>query len=116
MPLPFVIPPPFGYNSTIPHFAEVLMSQTLCQFHVDSEDRAHAFAVIESYGMSPSEVFRLFLKQISQTKEIPLALDNITKESPNPHSDIVDFVKTLPPAGYSETGLTIQKRMRDEWV
>lgn len=97
------------------------MSQAICQFQVDSVEKANAFAIIESYGMTPSEVFRLFLKQINQTKTIPLSLGNTpTTTSPSQsdpcQSDIVDFVMTLPPAQYSETGLAIQHRVRDEWL
>lgn len=97
------------------------MSQAMCQFQVDSVEKANAFAVIESYGMTPSEVFQLFLRQINQTKKIPLSLENTPSKnsnSQNDHSqsDIVDFVMTLPSAQYTETGLAIQQCVRDEWL
>ncbi len=42
--------------------------------------KAEAFAVIENYGFTPSQVFNLFLTEIAKTKTIPL---NLSYLNPN---------------------------------
>lgn len=42
---------------------------------IDKELRDEAFAVLESYGLSPSQAFRLFLQQVAGTGTVPLSFD-----------------------------------------
>lgn len=47
---------------------------------IDQELQAEAFAVLEGYGLSPSQAIKLFFKQIARTKIVPLSLDYQAKE------------------------------------
>ena len=42
---------------------------------LEQELRDKAFAVIESFGLSPAQAIRLFLKQTAETNSIPLSFD-----------------------------------------
>ncbi len=42
---------------------------------VDDTLKQQAFGVIERFGMTPSQAFKMFLTQIAQTGTIPLSLD-----------------------------------------
>lgn len=37
--------------------------------------RDEAFSVLDSYGLSPSQAIKLFLKQVAKTKTVPLSFD-----------------------------------------
>lgn len=37
--------------------------------------KKRAFAVLESYDLTPSQAIRLFLNQVANTKTVPLSLD-----------------------------------------
>lgn len=59
------------------------MSLVACQFKIDEMEKANAFSVIESYGLTPSQVLRSFLIEIGQTKAIPLSLNYQKQNTPN---------------------------------
>lgn len=40
---------------------------------IDQELRDQAFAVLDDYGLTPSQAIKLFLKQIATTREVPLS-------------------------------------------
>lgn len=42
---------------------------------LDTELRDQAFPVLESYGLSAALAFKLFLKQVAETKTVPLSFD-----------------------------------------
>lgn len=42
---------------------------------IEKELRDSAFAVLDHYGLSPSQAIKLFLKQISGTGSVPLSFD-----------------------------------------
>ncbi|MDD0824687.1 type II toxin-antitoxin system RelB/DinJ family antitoxin [Mannheimia sp. AT1] len=44
-------------------------------FRTNAEVKNNAFDVIKSYGMTPSQVFNMFLTEIANTKTIPLSLN-----------------------------------------
>lgn len=44
-------------------------------FRVDENLKNRAFAVIESYGLTPAQAFKMFLNQIADTQSIPLSLN-----------------------------------------
>lgn len=44
-------------------------------FRTNTEIKNSAFEVIKSYGMTPSQVFNMFLTEIANTKTIPLSLN-----------------------------------------
>lgn len=45
---------------------------TTLNIRLDDKLKSDAFAVIESYGLTPSQTIRLLLKQIADTGNIPL--------------------------------------------
>lgn len=51
------------------------MSTVNYNIRIDKELRDQAFSVLESYGLPPSQAFKLFLKQIAGTGTIPLSFD-----------------------------------------
>lgn len=44
-------------------------------FRTNSAVKNTAFDVIKGYGMTPSQVFNMFLTEIANTKTIPLSLN-----------------------------------------
>ncbi|HGO5823387.1 TPA: type II toxin-antitoxin system RelB/DinJ family antitoxin [Mannheimia haemolytica] len=44
-------------------------------FRTNTEIKNTAFDVIKNYGMTPSQVFNMFLTEIAKTKTIPLSLN-----------------------------------------
>lgn len=46
---------------------------------IDKELRDEAFSVLDKYGLSPSQAFRLFLTQIAGTGVVPLSFDYAPK-------------------------------------
>lgn len=51
------------------------MSAISYNMRIDKQLRDEAFSVLDSYGLTPSQAFKLFLKQIATTKKIPLSFD-----------------------------------------
>jgi addiction module RelB/DinJ family antitoxin len=63
---------------------------------VDDDLKKQSFAVIERFGMTPSQAFKMFLTQIAHTNTIPLSLDyqNINYEAnPTTMQAIEDYRK-----------------------
>lgn len=58
---------------------------------IDKELRDEAFAVLESYGLPPSQAIRLFLNQVARTGTVPLSFDYAVK-----------------PIAYEQNALTMQ--------
>ncbi len=50
---------------------------------LDDDLRQRAFAVFDSYGLSPSQAFKLFLTQVADTNTIPLSFDYKSEKTPN---------------------------------
>lgn len=44
-------------------------------FRLTESLKTEAFAIIEQYGFTPSQVFNLFLTEIAKTKTVPVNLD-----------------------------------------
>lgn len=55
------------------------MSAVNYNIRLDKELRDEAFAVLDSYGLSPSQAFKLFLKQVAGTGVVPLSFDYAPK-------------------------------------
>lgn len=51
------------------------MSAVSYNMRIDKQLRDDAFLVLENYGLTPSQAFKLFLKQIATTKKVPLSFD-----------------------------------------
>ncbi|MBR1374519.1 MAG: type II toxin-antitoxin system RelB/DinJ family antitoxin [Cardiobacteriaceae bacterium] len=51
-----------------------MANSTNFSLRIDPELKKEAFQVIESYGFTPSQVMKLFLHQIANTRIIPLDL------------------------------------------
>ena len=51
------------------------MSAVSYNMRIDKQLRDEAFLVLDSYGLTPSQAFKLFLKQIATTKKVPLSFD-----------------------------------------
>lgn len=51
------------------------MTSTNYNIRLDQELRDNAFAVFESYGLTPSQAIKLFLTQVAQTNTVPLFFD-----------------------------------------
>ena len=55
------------------------MSATNYNVRLDQDLKDRAFAVIESYGLTPPQAIRLFLNQIADTNTVPLSFDYQSK-------------------------------------
>lgn len=51
------------------------MTATNFNMRLDDDLRNRAFPVLERYGLSPAQAFKLFLNQIAETKAVPLSFD-----------------------------------------
>lgn len=51
------------------------MASVNFNMRLDTELRDRAFPIIESFGLSPAQAFKLFLTQIAATHSIPLSFD-----------------------------------------
>lgn len=51
------------------------ITDTAVNFRTLSSVKTEAFQVIEQYGLTPSQVFNMFLTQIANTKTIPVDLN-----------------------------------------
>ncbi|MFW2178348.1 MULTISPECIES: type II toxin-antitoxin system RelB/DinJ family antitoxin [unclassified Moraxella] len=53
------------------------MTATAINFNMrlDKGLKERAFPVLESYGLSPAQAFKLFLNQVANTKTVPLTFD-----------------------------------------
>lgn len=50
------------------------MNTSVYNLRLDKELQKDAFAVFKSYGLTPAQAIRMFLKQTAETKTIPLDL------------------------------------------
>jgi addiction module RelB/DinJ family antitoxin len=48
---------------------------SLYQFRIDEQEKAKAFAVIESMGLKPAQALRLFLHRVSSTNALPFPIE-----------------------------------------
>lgn len=51
------------------------MTTTNYNIRLEQELKDRAFAVFESYGLTPSQAIKLFLTQVAQTKTVPLSFE-----------------------------------------
>lgn len=51
------------------------MSSHNFNIRLDDDLRNRAFPVLESYGLTASQAFKLFLNQVAETKTVPLTFD-----------------------------------------
>ena len=51
------------------------MTTTNNNIRLDQELKENAFAVFESYGLTPSQAIKLFLTQVAQTNQVPLSFE-----------------------------------------
>lgn len=59
------------------------MTTTNYNIRLDQELRDNAFAVFESYGLTPSQAIKLFLTQVAQTNSVPLSFEYQGKSNTN---------------------------------
>lgn len=50
------------------------MEQVVYNLRIDKDIRDQAFSVFKGLGMTPSQAIRMFLKQMADTREVPLSL------------------------------------------
>lgn len=51
------------------------MTTTNYNIRLDQELKENAFAVFESYGLTPSQAIKLFLTQVAQINQVPLSFE-----------------------------------------
>lgn len=56
------------------------MATTNFNLRLEQDLRDRAFPVLERYGLSASQAFKLFLNQVAETNSIPLSFDYHAKE------------------------------------
>lgn len=66
------------------------MTTTNYNIRLDQELRDKAFAVFESYGLTPSQAIKLFLNQVAETNSVPLSFDYQTKVNAQDIANSVD--------------------------
>ena len=67
------------------------MSATNYNVRLDQDLKDRAFAVIESYGLTPPQAIRLFLNQIADTNTVPLSFDYQSKINAQTIAAIVEI-------------------------
>ena len=56
-------------------YKERIMAAVNYNIRIEQELRDEAFAVLNSYGLSPSQAIKLFLNQVAKTRSVPLTFD-----------------------------------------
>lgn len=56
-------------------YKERIMAAINYNIRIEQKLRDEAFAVLDSYGLSPSQAIKLFLNQVAKTRSVPLAFD-----------------------------------------
>ena len=51
------------------------MTTSNFNIRLDNDLKTRAFAVIERFGLTPTQAMRMFLTQIAETDSVPLSLD-----------------------------------------
>ncbi|MBS9781406.1 MAG: type II toxin-antitoxin system RelB/DinJ family antitoxin [Gammaproteobacteria bacterium] len=51
------------------------MASTNFNIRLDQSLREQAFPVLERYGLTPAQAFKLFLNQVAKTQKVPLSFD-----------------------------------------
>lgn len=62
------------------------MPSTNYNIRLDDDLRNRAFAVFESYGLSPSQAIKLFLNQVADTRTVPLSFYHHAEPSKIPNA------------------------------
>lgn len=57
---------------------------------LEKELKDNAFAVLESYGLTPSQAIKLFLTQVAQTNTVPLSFDYQARVDVNTPDKVVN--------------------------
>lgn len=57
------------------------MTTSNFNIRLDDDLKARAFAVIERFGLTPTQAMRMFLTQIAETDSVPLSLDYARQSS-----------------------------------
>lgn len=60
---------------------------------LEKELKDNAFAVFESYGLTPSQAIKLFLTQVAQTNAVPLSFKYQAKSNVDSLAEVVDVTK-----------------------
>lgn len=71
------------------------MTTTNYNIRLEKELKDTAFAVFESYGLTPSQAIKLFLTQVAQTNQVPLSFDyqqgaDASQDEPSVNKEGVD--------------------------
>lgn len=59
------------------------VNTTNYNLRIDKNLKKEAFAVFESYGLTPSQAIRLFLNQVADTNSVPLSFSYLAQTSSN---------------------------------
>ncbi len=83
------------------------MSAVSYNIRLDKELRDEAFSVLDSYGLSPSQAFKLFLKQVAKTKAVPLSFDYQQEQQLTPiaHANLLKSIKEMENEQYTQGDL-----------
>ncbi|WP_298644003.1 type II toxin-antitoxin system RelB/DinJ family antitoxin [uncultured Cardiobacterium sp.] len=57
------------------------MTTSNFNIRLDNDLKTRAFAVIERFGLTPTQAMRMFLTQIAETDSVPLSLDYARQSS-----------------------------------
>lgn len=58
-------------------------------FRLDADLKAQAFEVFKNYGLNPAQALKMFLRQVADTKTIPVQLDY------QPNTETAEAIKEL---------------------
>lgn len=78
------------------------MAAVSYNMRIDQELRDKAFPVLDSYGLTPSQAFKLFLKQVANTNTVPLSFDYQQGHtlSPNGEALLLESIAALKNGEY----------------
>jgi RHH-type rel operon transcriptional repressor/antitoxin RelB len=89
------------YNSKSFVYEITAMTTENYNIRLEQELKNRAFAVIESFGLSPAQAIRLFLKQTAETNIIPLTFDYQVRAS----KSTLKAIEELENGEYTESTL-----------
>lgn len=89
------------------------MSTTNYNIRIDQDLRNQAFAVFESYGLTPAQAIKLFLNQVASTRTIPLSFTHQAQAADHNEATRKSLIEARKEFETATTYANLEEMMRD---
>lgn len=81
------------------------MASTNFNIRLEQSLKDRAFPVIESYGLTPAQAFKLFLNQVAETNTLPLSFDyRQNRLTPKAEAGLRQSAEEMANGDFTESG------------